>query len=284
LLEDIAKRRVPGEGPVQIEPLAAGLVNRSYRVTRAGRQYSLRLGTSDAGLGLDRHWECRIRAAAAAAGLAPTVRHCDPAAGILVADWAAGRCWTPEDVSLADNLDAMAQLLRRVHSLVIPEPARHMTPASWIAHYDMPGREELRANAAVRLAALGPAAARTVCHSDLHRLNVVIGDRLRLLDWEYAHVSEPLWDLAGWIANNDLPDAVAQQFLARYLEGRVGADDSSRLGQLLWLYDYVCLLWSDRYSQQRPGLPSGAVRERAEVLARRLTGASGSRAGQVPAH
>ncbi len=44
-----------------------------------------------------------------------------------------------------------------------------------------------------------------VCHSDLHPMNLICGaESLILLDWEYAHVADPLWDLAGWSANNDL--------------------------------------------------------------------------------
>ena len=34
------------------------------------------------------------------------------------------------------------------------------------------------------------------CHNDVHHLNVVGGDELRLIDWEYAGAGEPLFDLA----------------------------------------------------------------------------------------
>ena len=41
--DELALRWVPGAGPVTLRPLAAGLVNESYRVERSGRVYSMRL-------------------------------------------------------------------------------------------------------------------------------------------------------------------------------------------------------------------------------------------------
>ncbi len=42
-------------------------------------------------------------------------------------------------------------------------------------------------------------------------------DALILLDWEYAHVADPLWDLAGWCANNDFEAEMQRSLLTRYL-------------------------------------------------------------------
>ena len=36
----------------------------------------------------------------------------------------------------------------------------------------------------------------SLCHNDVHHLNIVDGASLRLIDWEYAGVGEPLFDLA----------------------------------------------------------------------------------------
>ena len=106
------------------------------------------------------------------------------------------------------------------------------------------------------LAALGAVAARAapvLCHSDLHAQNLVVAAHgLVLLDWEYAHVSDPLWDLAGWSCNNDLGAGCQRSLLASYLGRRPGAEDASRLEHLVWLYDYVCLLWSEVFAALRP--------------------------------
>jgi thiamine kinase len=284
-------RWVPGDGPVSIQTLASGLVNESYRVVRAGRLYSLRVATADSPeLGVDREWECQVLARAAAAGIAPAIQCCAPTEGVLVADWVPSRAWTAAEIRRPDSIQAMAQLLRRVHALRIPQPARAMSPAAWIVHYSAALAErasaELRAAADARLTLLAASIVPTavLCHSDLHRLNVAVGKRLVLLDWEYAHVSDPYWDLAGWIANNDGGPQFAADLLVSYLQRPAVPHESARLRLFVWLYDYVCLLWSELYLKQRPGTGSNSVAARAEQLAIRLKSAPGSRAGQVPAH
>ena len=49
-------------------------------------------------------------------------------------------------------------------------------------------------------------------------MNLIERDEsLILLDWEYAHVADRLWDLAGWSANNDFEAEVQRSLLTRYL-------------------------------------------------------------------
>jgi thiamine kinase len=282
-LEELAQRCVPGDGPVDIHPLASGLVNETYRVSRGAGVYSLRVAAAHPeDLGLDRQWECQVLEEAASAGLAPVIEYCDPAQGILVAGWVSGRASTVAEIQRPDVIDSMAQLLRRVHSLPVPQPARLMRPAAWIAHYSAalarrgleapPRLVELRraldANLKVLAAVRQPKP--VLCHGDLHRLNVVTGERTVLLDWEYAHVSDPFWDLAGWIANNDWTEDSACRLSASYLQRPPDSDERTRLDALVWLYDYVCLMWSQLYLNQRPRPASQDVTAREECLLRRL--------------
>ena len=134
--------------------------------------------------------------------------------------------------------------------------------------------QRLRSAAEAHLEQLArsPSAHAVLCHSDLHRLNLAAGERLLLLDWEYAHVSEAYWDLAAWIANNDGTASFAADVLAGYLERPAGEHESERLRLLTWLYDFVCLLWSELYLTQGVGDPGGEVAARARLLALRLNG------------
>jgi aminoglycoside phosphotransferase (APT) family kinase protein len=296
-LEAVAERWVPGTGAVVVRRPASGLVNVSCRVDRDDRAYSLRVASPDAddlGLGLDREWECRVLRRAAAAGLAPRLRHCLPQHGIVVADWVDGRPWSAAEIGTPAAVGVMAELLRRVHALRIPGPARVMNAGSWIAHYSAaaarlgcrgapqaPGLGGMAAQRLHELGALGPPPP-VLCHSDVHRLNIVsggAGGRASLLDWEYAHVSDGLWDLAGWAANNDWTRDAALRLLAAYLQRPPMPAEMRRLELLTWLYDYVCLLWSDIYAQRRAGEDTAAVAARAALLAARLAEDPGSRAG-----
>ena len=96
--------------------------------------------------------------------------------------------------------------------------------------------------------------------------------------WEYAHAADPLWDLAGWCANNDLADDVGQALLASYAGRAPTRNEYLRLKLLGWLYDYVCLLWSELYSNLQRDDPQGGIAARAELLAARLNSSPSGRA------
>ena len=233
-------------------------------------------------------------ACAAGAGLAPVIERCDVCDGVLVSDWLECRSWTPEEAALPENVQGMAQLLMRVHALPVPQPTRTMNPAAWIRHYSAalarhPPESSRRSKALLgaaeghlaQLTATAPAPA-VLCHSDLHLFNVAIElgpqPRLLLLDWEYAHVADPYWDLAGWAANNDWAGDSATGWLATYLGREALPEESGRLSLWMWLYDYVCLLWSELYLKRAPDEASRGVEHRLECLCARLVSAPGSRA------
>jgi thiamine kinase len=274
-LESAAARHVPGQGKVDIRHLSAGLVNETYRVVRDGHAFALRVAASSpCDGGLDRIWEARVLEQAARAGLAPPLEYCDPKHGLLIVRWVDGRIWNSRDVRRRSNISRMADLMRRIHAMPMPTPARLMSPGMWIDRYAAAASKAsepaaaLRTAAAVRLAALAalPTVDAVLCHSDLHALNLIdCGDSLLLLDWEYAHATDPLWDLAGWSANNDFSAGQMQALLESYARRPPTHEEHLRMRLLAWLYDYVCLLWCGLYPS---GLRLGSAR--AQLLEARL--------------
>jgi thiamine kinase-like enzyme len=270
-LELLSREVVPGTGIPDIEPLSRGLCNETYRIIRDGCSFTLRLSLEPPfDLRQDLGWEARVLQAAGRAGLAPALLYGDPALGILVSRWVEGRSWSLGEAGKHANVGSMAALLRRVHGLQVEQPVRLMSPPAWVDCYTAalsragrPPNPRLRAAAAAYVDDLSkfPSAAGVLCHSDLHTLNLIERDRsLILLDWEYAHVSEPLWDLAGWSANNDFETDAQRNLLARYLETAPTSCQWTRFRLLLWLYDYICLLWSELYLSLRPANPKVAGR------------------------
>jgi thiamine kinase len=303
-IDGIAARHVPGTGKPDVHALRMGLINDTYRVVRDGRAYALRVAASNpCDLGLDRAWEARVVERAARGGCAPALEFCDPRLGILVARWADGRSWSPGDARLPSNLARMAELIRRIHALPMPESPRVMSPTTWIDYYtEAIGKSArpphaaapaqgsaaiLRIEAGARLTALAalPSAEPVLCHSDLHTLNLIDSGRtLVLLDWEYAHASDPLWDLAGWSANNDFEEELRRELLAAYTGRRPTPDEYARLQLLGWLFDYIALLWSELYLMLRSTVQGssvqGEVSARAELLAARLIASKVVEAGK----
>ena len=135
-LQRLAERYVPGSGTARIDALGSGLTNRSYRVSRNGQLFSLRIAAPRAReLGLDRSWECRVLRCVSGANLAPAVECCEPRAGVLVTRWAEGRSWTVEEASAPGNIRKVALLVRRVQALPPFERPRSVSPGQWIAYY-----------------------------------------------------------------------------------------------------------------------------------------------------
>ena len=280
-IERLCHAVVPGTGSIDFKALGAGLISQTFRVARDGMAYTLKVAAEHRpDLRVDLPWEVRVLEDADSAGLAPRLVYFDVDGAVLLTRWAEGRSWVPQEAADPPNLDRIAALLRRVHALAVPMPARLITPLQWIQIYDEAlwrqashsGDPELRREALVRAQAWLelPRAIGVVCHSDLHTLNLLQeNDSLILLDWEYAHVTDPLWDLAGWCANNDFDAKLQWGLLRRYLGNEPILSEWHRFRLLLALYDYVCLLWGDLYLSLRRDASDG-VFQRATKLDARL--------------
>ena len=285
-LQSLAERLIPGTGRLAMHRLKGGLVNESYRVTRAGVDYVLRTAIADeADWGLDRAWEAKVLAVAAAAGLAPPVIYCDAQRGLLVSRWEAGKFWSSLEAGQPEKIAHLAALVRRIHALPLPLPPRTISPRGWIEHYRRVLRKfdrhpasplELAHGAATRLSQLEGLAQGTpvLCHGDLHVQNLLSGPSALLLDWEYSHASDAFWDLAAWSCNNDLAASVRLALLVHYGRGAPSPEDGRRLDLCCWLFDYVCLLWSELYLSLRG--ESAAVSSRVRVIEARLQAAQSS--------
>jgi thiamine kinase len=285
-IERLCHAVVPGAGSVDLKALGAGLLSETFRVARDGVAYTLKVAVEQRpNLGMDLPWEARVLESAASAGLAPRLVYCDLDGAVLLTRWAEGRSWASPQAAAPANLERIAALLRRVHALAVPTPARQVTPLQWIKIYtDALSRRTSTSNdPALRSAALArieslselPRIVGAACHSDLHAMNVLEeNDSLILLDWEYAHVTDPLWDVAGWCANNDFDAQVQWTLLASYLGQAPNLTQWQRFRLLIALYDYVCLLWSELFLSVR-GADANGVAARVRLLDARL---------RLPAH
>ena len=283
--EGLAQHWVPGCGTPRVRLVARGLGHATYSVRRDGRRYAMRLPLVPSAMRPEAAappWERRVFAAAALSGLGPAIRRCDPDTGIVVTDWVRGRCWTRAQASHRASTARIAALVRRIQDVAPLPPHFARQPADWIRHYSrIAGADgemqeyscRLADEAARRLELLGrpPVRAAVLCHSDLHRLNLIDGAAgLVVLDWEYAHFSDPYWDLAGWLSANDLGAPHPDLLLAGYLGRAPGRAETQRLTRLTWLYDYVCLLWSNAYRTHFAAPIGTAMARRDRILAARL--------------
>ena len=248
--------RVPqlaGVHSQHITPLRGGITNTNYRITTAAADFVLRIaGARTDTLGIDRRVEHAANCSAAAAGIAPEVVHLIEPEGYLVTNFISGRMPLPEELRSAHWLGTIGALLRRVHAL--PALGARFSGFAVVRTYTRLAREvgaEFPANFDSLLAALGvleQALARRVfiecpCHNDLLNGNFLVDahERLFVLDWEYAGMGDPFFDLGNFSAHHELLPAHDMELLAAY--GATDAADLARLNLMKIVSDFREAMW-----------------------------------------
>lgn len=213
--------------PTRVAPLEGGKTNLNLLVEDGGARFVVRFGADIPEHGILRWNELAVSRAAEAAGIGPAVRHAAP--GVMVVDFVEARPLTSGDRADPATIPALADLLRRVHHDVF---ARLDGPvlSFWVFHILRDYARRLSANdsahiailpglmdqAAALEAAIGPTPT-VLGHNDLLPGNILKGDgRFWLIDWEYAGLGSPLFDLGGIASNNGFTGAEELALLAAY--------------------------------------------------------------------
>ena len=210
--EPIVERVWPGR-TAEIEPLGGGITNHNFKVSVDGKVFVLRVGGQDTELlGIDRDAEYSASITAAELGIGPEVVEFLEPEGYLVTAFISGRPVPPEELRAPESLERVAALLRAVH-------AGKSFPATFDSfrvvetYADMArerGTEVPAAYAEAKSLAdsierVRAASAACPCHNDLLNANFIDdGERLRLVDWEYAGMGDRFFDLANFSVNHEL--------------------------------------------------------------------------------
>lgn len=214
-------------GPVVFGPvaLAGGITNRNYRVRFGDLDCVVRLpGRDTALLGIDRAAERSANAAAAAIGIAPAVVAADDQC--LVTEFLPGAPIDGDRLRAAPGTAAHA--LRAFHDCGVQLSVRFWVP-DLLARYaeivrdrggDLPARYVETQTLVDRIAEVLPLTVPVPCHDDLLPGNVLARDdapgHALLVDWEYAGMGHPLFDLANLAVNNDFDAGAQERLLTAY--------------------------------------------------------------------
>jgi thiamine kinase-like enzyme len=239
-------------GPPESEPvlLEGGITNRNYRLRWAGRDCVLRLpGKETALLGIDRATE--RDATRAAQGIAPDVLAFDPRLECLVTSFIAGRAVEAEELR-GPLLEEAAAALRSIHAG--PRLGYAFSPWQRIARYRatavrrqmaMPAGFDEVSDAAARISAALGVRATAPCHNDLLTANFMHdGERLRILDWEYAGQGDPYFDLANLASNNEFDERCEERLLEAYLGAPAQADHLATLRLMRLMAAFWEAMWA----------------------------------------
>jgi thiamine kinase-like enzyme len=225
-LNDILQGLEPSLGPVggDPSPLEGGITNRNFRVRLGDAEYVLRLHGKDTELlGISREAERLANSAAAELGIAPQVAASFD--GGLLTRYIT--CAPLEPGEVAARAEQIAVALRAFHDSAVTLPVDFWVPSlldSYAAIVAARGGRlgsdyaDARALAGRIAAALAPERP-APCHNDLLPGNLVRergADRIMIVDWEYAGMGHPCFDLGNLSVNNDFDDAADERLLSAY--------------------------------------------------------------------
>ncbi len=258
-----ALAQVPGaqaSGDPLLMPLAGGTANATFRVATSAGAFVVRLHEPyTAELGVDRRREAALHTAAAAAGLASRVIAADPAGRYLISEFLDGQPWQVADLEDMLRLRELAHTFGQLHGLPAPEvPALDLAAlldrhVACIASLDLEAGRALGPQLArardilARQADAGRAAC--IVHGDPAHSNLIGTGPLRLIDWEYAAVGDPLTDPACLLAY--YPQVLPHASLLLEACGLGGAVTVAALTDLARVYRLAADLWHRRLELAR---------------------------------
>jgi len=229
-----------------LEQLAGGPASDSWLLTAGDERFVARLDKPLAKLlGLDRRAELEVLHAVSAAGIGPQIIWADPDKRVLVTSYISGNAWSPGDVHDPVRLGKLAATLRRLHSL--PPRGPVFAPGKMALAY----ARQIGTHSASRIAEQAAKLAENLlseikrpalCHNDLVHSNIIDGEPVRLIDWEYSAVGDPYFDLAIVVRHHQLKADRVETFLSAYF-GILGKKHFSRLENFCHLYDQLAALW-----------------------------------------
>jgi thiamine kinase-like enzyme len=232
-LEDTLRTLAPSLGELDGEPVAltGGITNRNYRARLGGHDYVVRLHGKDTGLlGIDRDAERMAGEAAAALGVAPAVEAALEEG--LVTRFVPCDAVAAEE--LRERVREIALDLRSIHDSGVVLPVRFWVP-DLLERYRgvvderggrLPEEYARMSELAGRIARAVPLAEERPCHNDLLPGNLIrarADGRLLIVDWEYAGMGHPVFDLGNLSVNNAFEEATDDRLLAAY-DGRPPTD------------------------------------------------------------
>ncbi len=214
-----AMQRVPelaGRG-LTLSSLSGGITNRNYLVEVAGvaTRYVIRLAGNDTHLlGISREVEHAATVAAAGVGVGPEVTAFIRPEGYLLTRFIEGSPVSGEAVHRPETIRRVADSIRRVHDgpaipgLFIPLRIVEAYHALAVARgVPIPVEYGLARSIGRRIefAFLADPVELRPCHNDLLNANFIDdGERIRIVDWEYAGMGDPFFDLGNFSVNHDL--------------------------------------------------------------------------------
>ncbi len=242
---------------VHMSAIKEGLTNRNFKVLVDGTVLFVRLGHADPqSLRIDRRKEFCVYNLVEKAWIAPKLLYADPSTGSLVTTFIQGTPYGKRGgvwlYDRAESIRHIVALLKCAHAYSSPDAQGDEYPFKIVDAYIQQARtsavplpEDIdRAIDIIQsLKRQIPAHARVLCHQDLVPENFLFdGQRLYLVDWEYAEWSNPFYDLASLCVEHGYDEEEKQMLLEAYFQ-TPSKEQRRHLEMMCMLYSMRDALW-----------------------------------------
>ena len=229
------------ERPETAQFMSGGRSNICLKASAGEQHFVIRVdGPNVRKLGLNRRVEWHVQQSAWRRGLAPRPVYFNPELGVLVSQFCAAERQPAEPET---ELGGVAGLLRQIHAL--PRVKYRLQPLDRARHYaGLLQQSALPKTVESLCLRLQRTAVICLCHNDLLRANrLYSGGQLLALDWEYAAMGDPWFELAVICEDDALGEDQRRQLLTSYLSREPHRKQWQRLSDYCQVYGYLTELW-----------------------------------------
>jgi thiamine kinase-like enzyme len=244
----------PREGGVL--PLEGGITNRNFRVNFGGTDYVVRLPGKDTDLlGINREAERLATRKAAELRLGPDVAAMLDQPPCLVTRFVESREVTAAELRESGRVEEVAEGLGRFHRSGLKLPSDFHATAIVDRYAEvarsrgaaLPERFQHARDCArkvVKAVRKNAEHQPLPCHNDLLTANFLNdGERILIVDWEYAGMGDPFFDLGGFAVNSELSEADEERLLAAYFGEEATPRRRAALKLFRFMSDFREAMW-----------------------------------------
>ena len=230
-----------------------GPVTQLFKVTFEGREAVLRIDLPMAKyLGLNRFFEAQLLTSIHQAEFGPKILFSNPSSGVLIWEFRPGETAEDQSAMNSELPKQLGQILKQIHQIKIDGSEPLFVDA--IENY----RKLLRDNnhPLIKKGFLlfdslhvhqTPG---VLSHNDINPGNILVNDDLLVLDWEYAGLNHPYFDLGNAIENFNFNHEQIQSLLGSYNQDIIeeGMDTLNQWRQFSLYLTFFWLMIIEKYA------------------------------------
>ncbi|GAB3021948.1 choline/ethanolamine kinase family protein [Bowmanella dokdonensis] len=229
-----------------LQLIRAGAVNHNFCLTAKGKQFFLKCFAAQGPARLDRQRQFALQHELAAQGFAPKPLYLSVRQDFMLEQWLDSPSLMDSPLNNREKVAKLAQRLAAIHDLPVEVSPLDLL-RDWQFYLQKAGsRQPALMEKSRHYGKIWQALDKRVfCHHDLSFGHICLSEDRMTLDWEYAALSCPFFDLANAILVNGLSRLESQQLCQEYatLRGFTGQFVSERVEYVIPLAEFTNHLW-----------------------------------------